>query len=91
MTYQLLGVKYVDFVTKENETIKGYKLFCCAAADHVTGLETSNFWVSPQLMDAALKEAGEMSYTALVPAEGNYDISVDFNRYGKVAQFHLAV
>ncbi len=65
----LLGIKKVDFISKDNKAIKGKTIYVCFSEENTVGLATNHFYIRD---DIALN------------AEIEDDISIDFDHKGRI-------
>ncbi|PKM73905.1 MAG: hypothetical protein CVU91_02330 [Firmicutes bacterium HGW-Firmicutes-16] len=71
---KVIGMKKLDFQTPENQTIKGYKVFCTysnADDKNLVGTACEDFFISENKASGWLPKVGE-------------EIEIVYNKYGKV-------
>lgn len=75
MKYEVVGVQFVDFKSREGDKISGTKLHCVvdsAQSDVFEGRKVETLFLSQMKFGSSLK---------IHPGD---TVDVDFNRYGKV-------
>lgn len=70
--FTIVGIKAVDFDTKEGQHMKGVKLFVTGEDDKVEGLMTDSFFLSYE------------KFSNLDQYHVGDEIVIYYNRYGKV-------
>lgn len=82
MATKILGVQHFDFEDKDGRKVIGDKLHCVEPADRVEfGESVYAQSVKPEILEAAMREAGITDKAALVGLGVDYA----YDRYGKVA------
>ncbi len=79
MKMKVIGMKDVDFTTKDNQKISGCKLFCTLEDKTVTGVACESIFLSTQ----KLKDLG------YAPTVGD-ELYVSYNKYGKIDNVNVA-
>lgn len=75
---KVVGMKELDFKTKDGQQISGVKLFLEYQEEKTTGVCTDSAFISERRME-------ESNY---IPAVGD-DIELMYNRYGKIQAIRL--
>lgn len=77
--YEIIGIRPVDFTSKEGNHITGYTIFIAGEDDHTRGRYTDKFFMSAQKWD-------NLPYIFDVGDR----INLLYNRYGKVQTIEQA-
>jgi len=76
---KVIGLKEVDFTTKDNQQISGCKLFCTLEDKTVDGTACESIFLSKKKLE-------ELGYKPVVGDE----LHVSYNKYGKIDYVEVA-